>query len=233
MRAILAIVIFGIVGCSSSADKSTQSRANAGRMVFDGREYEISEAQISAVLLDPYRHDTGGRGGKRSEGESLSWSIRFETKKQEVDGEKISPHVDFDGLRNLKIANWHDLAGLSMSWSEPINDETGERYGLTYVWDHQLITKCNLRIKNREGTKFRVIATGENERGDSFSIDAPATFAGVRVDASGKDSDETVRARIAKQLSLANLKAGALEFRTDDKYEDGMKMGSAMFAPQE
>jgi hypothetical protein len=227
------LVLFGvgIAGCSRSSTESPQAMATIGRFTFDGQEEEISVAEIVATLPDPYWFDTYNNGEAKSL--RLRWSIRIVAKEREIEGELLSPHVDFDGLDNLKIANWHDLVGITVSWSEPINDETGERYGMTYVWDHQLITNGKLRITDRDGTTFRVIASGENEQGQSFSIDAPVKFVGVIVHASGRDSDEQVRERLSKHLSLTNVKPAPLEFRDEDKYEDGMKMGSALYTPIE
>jgi hypothetical protein len=197
------------------------------RMVFDGTAYAIDHADIVAALPDPYWCDTYNKG----KGKALSWSIRFEAKEKVLDDEPRSPNVEFNGLDFLKIKDWHDLVGTSVTWSKPVNETTGERYGTTYVFDHQLIMTGKLEITRRKGTVFSVVASGVNEESQKFEIDAPAKFTGVYVRASGKDNKKTIQSRLLEHLTLDNLRPAPMEFR--QKYESGVKMGSAFYTPIE
>ena len=100
--------------------------------VFDGREYILARAEIVGVLPDPYWCDTYNKGL----GKSFSWSISFETIPEEIDDDNISPQVDFDNLGIVNVLDWQDLVGTSVAWSEPIDSQTNQRYGMTYLYDH-------------------------------------------------------------------------------------------------
>ncbi len=225
--AILFILALGCTDSPASKSSSSPEVTKKHQFVFDGNEYAIDRAEIVAVLPDPYWCDTYNNG----QGKALSWSIRFEAKGREISGDSLSPHVSFDGLNFLKVTDWRDLAGTSITWTEPVNDETGGRYGLTYLYDHQLIINGKLQVKLRDGTVFRIVASGENEEGQKFSINADARFVEVRVNGSEKDNDEQIRERLSKHLSLKHLKP--TPFKIESEYDDGTKFGDAIYTPIE
>lgn len=209
----------GSAGCSRPSPKD--GAVVQSRLVFDGVDYQIAHAEISGYLPNPEQSDVRNK--------SLQWSIYVEAAgKADNEGGETAPHVDFDGLDSLKVKDWQNLTGASVLWTEPINDKTNNRYGLTYVWDHQLITKSTLKIVSRKGTQFRVVSSGENERGQRFAIDATVEFTGIRVEGSDKDNDVTVKARLSQHVSLANLKAQPYKM---DLQLDPLKVGHAMFEP--
>jgi hypothetical protein len=217
--AVLIAYAVSATGCSHPSSKDPGAIQN--RFVFDGVEYEIAEAKISGYLPEPERPDVRNK--------ALQWSIYFKAIDNEEDEDFVAaPHVDFDGLESLAVRDWRNLAGISASWSRPINDETNSRYGMTYDGEHQLITRCTLKIVSRNGTQFRVVATGENESGQSFAIDAAAEFAGIRVEGTDKDNEKTVENRLSQNISIANLKAGPYEL--DPRFEP-LNVGHGLFEP--
>lgn len=197
--------------------------SNHSTLVFDGHDFRIVQADIVAAIGDPYWCDTYNHGNEKT----ISWSIRFLT---ETDDEGLlAPSVDFDALE-IVVPNWHNLTGYQAKWTQPINKATDERYGLTYVYDHQLITAGNLEIVEREGDLFHVLATGENEDGQTFSIDAWARFLGISVRGSECDTDDTIRNRLKQFIDDANLRGSA--FQLKGKYESGVRMGESFFTPK-
>jgi hypothetical protein len=206
--------------------ETLNSTPKRNRLIFDGHEYSVDRAKNVGALADPYWCDTYNKG----RGKSFLWSIQFDAEERIINDDSHAPSVGFDGLNFLTIANWQQLLGISLSWSAPICTSTGKRYGMTYDLAHHLIVKCELRITQCDGCEFHVVASGENEEGQAFEIDAPAKFLGVYVHGSGRDTDESVRERLSGYLSLDNLKAGPLEFR--HKYESGVEMVTAFFEPR-
>lgn len=195
---------------------------STSKFIFDGHDYRIVSSRIDAAIGDPYWCDTYNKG----KGKTISWSIRFETETD--DGELSPPNVNLDGIQ-IDVRNWHDLVGHQSQWKEAINPETDARYGMTYVYDHQLISNGSVQITNRNGTKFQVVASGTNEEGQRFSIDAPAEFMGIYVHGSETDSDGTIRSRLKHYIDDANLTGTS--FKLDHKYDSGVKMGQSFYRP--
>jgi hypothetical protein len=211
-------------------DRRHESRTpmpHTSKFTFDGRQYQITNAEILAAIGDPYWCDTFNKG----KGKTISWGIRFQTETDEEDdddGDMPHPNVDFDGLQ-IRVKNWYDLAGYEAAWDKPINPETDQRYGMTYVFDHQLISTGRLQIASRKGTEFRIVASGQNEEGQQFSIDAPAVFKGIYVRGSERDSDDTIRARLKQHMDDTNLVG--TPFKLDVKYDSGVMAGQSFFSP--
>ena len=193
------------------------------QFIFDGHEYQIKNAQIVAAIGDPYWCDTYNNGN----GKSISWSISFDTTS---DNDDLSPpNVDFDGI-NINVKNWHDLVGYKTKWSDSINSETDDRYGMTYVYDHQLISNGSVQISARRGADFQIIASGQNEEGQRFTINAPAEFKGIYVHGSENDTDESIRKRVKQQIDDSNLTGSP--FKLEHKYGSGVKMGQSFYNPK-
>jgi hypothetical protein len=196
---------------------------NKSQFTFDGHAYQIVKAEIMATIGDPYWCDTYNHG----KGKAIAWFILFET---ESDDDELSPpSVDFDGIQ-IDVKNWHDLVGCQTQWTESINPATDDRYGMTYVFDHQLISKGRIQITARDGTRFQVVASGENEYGDKFAINAPAEFMGIYVRGSESDNDETIRARLKQYIDDVHL-AGT-PFKLGHKYGSGVRMGESIYSPK-
>ncbi len=190
--------------------------------VFDGQECRIVEAEIIATIRDPYWCDTYNNGQDKS----ISWSISFEA--ESVNEEFKPAGVDFDGLP-IRVNNWHNLVGYALQWTEAINPETDDRYGLTYVYDHLLITGGDLLVTKRAGATFQIIASGLDEAKQKFAINAPATFKGIYVRGSENDTSETIFQRLKEQIDDANLTG--TPFKLDHRYDSGVRMGHAFFSP--
>lgn len=221
---ILLLLVAPIVGCRPSADVANVSTQmpQTPRFTFDGRDYRIAEATILAAIGDPYWCDTYNNG----RGKSISWSICFETP---ADEEGLSRHVEFDGFQ-VNVRNWHDLVGYRARWSGPINPETNEAYGVTYRYDHLLISAGSIQITSRDGTRFRIVASGEDEEGQRFAIDAAAEFRGIYVKGSERDTDETIRARVREYIDDSNLIGSPFELH--HQYDSGIRMGHAFYSPK-
>jgi hypothetical protein len=205
---IVAVVALS-AGCSSpSKPESVSSFTSApSRFTFDGIEYEVAKAEITAAVAD-----------SNGEGYKLYWGIEFVSVDREVEGDFISPSVDFSLQPN--IADWHDLAGIKMKWSTPINPETDARYGLTYVYDHQLISSGSLEITSRDGDRFRIVASGQNEDGHEFEIDAPARFVGIYVNGTKSDDKTTIQERLSRLIDASDLQGSRFELDADGKVGD-------------
>jgi hypothetical protein len=214
------ILLTLVSGCQSNRGSAPMPRTS--QFTFDGREYQIAKAEIIAEIGDPYWCDTYNKG----EGKSISWSISFETETD--DDQFLPPSVNFDGIQ-VDVKNWHDLVGYETQWNEPINSETNERYGSTYVDIHLLISNRQVQITDRQGTKFRIVASGKDEEGNQFAIDAPAEFKGIYVRGSERDSDDTIRARLKQCIDDANLTG--TPFKLDYRYDSGVRMGQSFFSP--
>lgn len=191
------------------------------QFTFDGRQYRVAKAAITANIGDPYWCDLYNDG----KGKSITWTISF-TAESDAANKLPRRFVDFEGFP-IPVKNWHDLSGYKTAWDEPHDPKTGERYGLI---DNQLISAGRVQIASRNGTEFRIVASGKNEDGKAFSIDAPAVFKGIYVRGSEKDSDETIQARLKEQIDDANLLG--TPFKLDFKYGSGVKAGKSFFSPK-
>jgi hypothetical protein len=218
------ILLLTLAGCRVNTESGAilTKMPNTSKLTFDGHEYRIVKAQIVAAISDPYWCDKYNKG----QGKSISWSISFETKTD--DAELSPPNVDFDGIQ-IDVKNWHDLVGYQTQWKDAINAETDNRYGMTYVFDHQLISNGRVHVTARDRTKFQIVASGQNEEGQRFTIDAPAEFMGIYVRGSENDSDETIRARLKHCIDDVNLVG--TPFKLDHKYDSGIRMGKSFYSP--
>lgn len=201
---------------------SLKQMPETSRLILDGYEYQIVEAEIVAAISDPYWCDTHNSGHDRS----ICWGIHIETDSD--DDDRPPPSVEFNWFQG-EFKNWHELAGYQSKWTEPINPDTGKRYGLIYVYDHQLITSGGIRITTRNGSRFHIVATGQNEEGQILSIDAPADFKGIYVHGSESDSDESIRSRLRKYIDDVNL--SGTPFLLEGKYDSGIGRGESFFSP--
>lgn len=193
------------------------------RLFLDGQPFSIKEGEIAAAISAPYWCDTYNRGN----GKSISWAVTIKGASAPHDFQP--PSIYFDGLR-INVGNWHDLVGYEESWQDPIDEETGEEYGTIYVHDHQGIANGSIRIVERQGANFRVVAAGENEEGQRFEIDAVAEFLGVKVRGSEFDTNKTANARLRQFLDDSNLVASP--FVLKHQYQSGVKMGDAFYTPR-
>ncbi len=207
---LLIVAVAALSACCSSPSKPesvSNFRSAPSRFTFDGIDYEVAKAEITAAVAD-----------SNGEGYKLYWGIEFVSVDREVEGDFISPCIDFSLQPN--IANWHDLAGVKMQWSTPINPETDARYGLTYVYDHQLISSGSLEITSRDGDLFRIVASGQNEEGQKFEIDAPARFIGIFVRGTKSDNERTIQERLSRLIDASDLQGSRFELDADGKVGD-------------
>ncbi|MFO0820553.1 MAG: hypothetical protein U1A77_21580 [Pirellulales bacterium] len=184
---------------------------------FNGHEFPVAHARLSASLADPVWCDQCNKGA----GKALSWSLELEADEREVNGDLIAPSIDINDLP-ITPKSWPELAGQSAEWHTPLRPETGDRYGMTYVWDHKLIREAKVSIGRRDGLCFQVSVEGASEEGEEFRVQAEAPFTGVQVHFSGADTAESVIARLALVLDTSSLQPGP--FKTNRaKYNAGYR----------
>ena len=190
---------------------------------FDGHSFAIKTALLSAHLNDPVWCDKSNRGQRKE----LSWALAIEAYEAEVNDEVIAPSVAIDDLA-ISPTNWTELAGIVTQWTTAIRRETDDRYGMTYVWDHSLISACKVEIGERSGDSFAITVAGVNEVQEHFQISAIARFAGIHVYFSGADNAASVAERLATSVDISNLIPSSFR-STGAKYNAGY----VVFAPAE
>lgn len=217
----LAIVFTQFLGCNTDTSIWTQMSTKS-TLMFDGRKYQISRARIFAVIPDPYWCDTYNDGANKG----ISWFINFQTAD---DSDQDRPrNIHFEKLP-IRVRNWCNLTGFSTSWDTARDPGSGDSRGWIYIDSNILIDEGSVQIVSRNANTFRVVASGRNEEGGEFSIDASAQFVGVDVRGSGLDTDDSIRERLRDFLDDQNLEG--TPFKTDRKYDSGVEMGNSVFRP--
>lgn len=199
--------------------------AASSNFIFDGKKSKLERCTLGASLPDPYWCDQYNHG----EGKEIVWWLDFRAAASEHKGEIIAPTIDIDGLP-VTLSSWKQLARTSVQWKKPINPATDERYGLTYVFDHQLITACTVEFRSRRRNRFKVLVEGRDARRKRFSIEAMIPFQGVRVGATTNETASQIESRLGEILDLAELKAGPLQ-ADGANYDSGVGMASMSFEP--
>ncbi|WP_182870170.1 hypothetical protein [Stieleria mannarensis] len=188
---------------------------NSPQFFFDDHSFSLKSARLFAHLNDPRWCDTCNRGNDKS----LRWCIDIEAECTEVDEEVVAPTVEIDDLA-ISVSNWTALSGTVVKWDKSIRPETRDRYGMTYVWDHVLISSCSVEIGERIGDLFAVEIDGENEDHERFKIVHTVRFHGIQVYFSGSDTAESVSDRLAGYLDISNLNRSSFH-STGAKYNAG------------
>ena len=195
--------------------------------------FPVAAATMSGGLGDPHWKDTYDGGGPLE----LGWSIECRTEPREVEGYTWHPRLYCEAF-SLPVRSWTDLEGRTVRWDSPC-DDTGEPHGGLYVFEHEDITDAVLEFRKRTGAVFGFRWAGHanvffDERyGERvpFLVEGECTFEGIRAAASGLDTPETVRARLAAVTSLADLDQG--RFALDaGRYQDGVAMADMWFQPR-
>jgi hypothetical protein len=197
------------------------------------RDFEIESATIEASVGDPHWCDTYNRGRAKD----LFWSIDVLARPRAFDGETWAPRVYFECLE-LPVKSWKDLAGMRKEWNDGYDDRTGEPNGCVYVFEHEEISRGSLIVGARRDARFELRWEGicnvhwDDEFGEGvpFRIETDATFAGISVAGSEKDTDASVLARLMTFIDVADLRQSPLEF-LPSRYEDGVGMARARFHP--
>src|SRR5688572_18347555 len=163
--------------------------------------FTVGKATLSAGMADPYwlkKYHPSGYGG-------LRWSLDVETKpRKALDGETWAPRVYHETMR-LDIRRWIELAGQVVAWKGPYDRQTGEPRGGFYVWEHGNMPQGRIEFGRRRGVKIAVHWEGlcdvqwrdPYKAKVPFHLDAKATFTGVLLNGSEKDTEESMRDRLA------------------------------------
>jgi len=190
------------------------------------REFEIHEARISATILDPYWYEMYGTEYDHK----YFWSINVSANNQVFGSYSWAPDASHEDLL-LSIRNWHDLENTVYEWKKP--------EGCFTVFGNENITEACIIIGKRKGNKFELSWKGlcdihwneEYSENVPFEIECEATFCGAGVNASEKDTDETVLERVSQFFDIHNLKQLPLEQKSY-KYQSGVGIASSVFLPK-
>jgi hypothetical protein len=196
--------------------------------------FPIAEATITATLVDPHWAAKYAPDGDHR----LFWSLDVQAAPLKVQREMWEPRIYHETM-HFDIRSWKKLEGQSLQWSKSFDERSGEPNGGFYVFEHGDITRADLRIGARSSTGFVVDWTGRcnvHFDGGEFGADVPfelnatAVFRQIVVNASEKDDDASVRARLAQYLELADLIQQPLELLRH-RYEDGVRIAHGVFNP--
>ena len=198
-----------------------------------GLSFDVAEAGIQCTIGDPHWLETYGGGGDVAP----VWALSCRASKKKVQGHTWAPRAYQENL-HLPIRDWRALAGQTVVWSEP-RDDDDEANGGFYVFEHEDIHDGVLRFLEWEGHRIRFEWTGhcdihfddDYDTGVPFRIEAAALFEGLRVSGSGQDDETAFRARAGRFFDLDVFEQGALE-RGPARYEDGVEMAECRFRPR-
>lgn len=196
--------------------------------------FGIESATLGAGLVDPYwaaKYDT--KNPIR-----LNWSLSIECKELEKGGEFWAPAVSHDSLQPA-IARWTDWPGQVFQWSRRHDAVTGKPNGGFYIFEHADIPRGRLEFMSRNGIEFEIAWSGACDvhwnwkygRSVPFALKATVRFTNIWVHGSERDTDATVRDRLAQFISLDALTQRPLEF-SGHRYQDGVAMASCVFEPK-
>ena len=200
--------------------------APRGRLRLADLDFDIQKATLSGWMADPYWVATYGDRWDRV---ALRWSLDVATIARDLDEETWAPRFDVE--IEASPSCWPDLDGLEQAWTEP--------HGNVYVFGHEPLRESRLSIGPREGTRFALRWAGHcdvgwNQRYGSdlpFEIEAWATFSGIAVRGSMRDTDADFDARLAAAIDLAGLTRQPTE-RDGPRYESGVTMATARWSPR-
>ncbi len=196
--------------------------------------FDVSTAELSGRIPDPYWHLKYNTGGDRR----LFWLLHIKTEQRMIDGQRWCPGVYHESLY-LPVRNWTDVGGQVIQWDEPFDDDTGELNGGFYVFEHGDIPRGRLHFGRRYGNRFSVFWEGTcNVHWNSqlwedvpFSINAEATFSEIVVAGSSNDDDATMLDRLSLYLQPTDLEQLPIKYEKH-AYVDGVGMATTRFRPK-
>jgi hypothetical protein len=237
-RHLLRALIFGALTPGAEIVRATvkpttpRPTTPSGLSIGD-QTFSLEQATLEASLADPYLAQMNSLAHRPL---PLLWTLSVKARSRAVGEIVWAPRLTADHL-TPPVRRWIDLVGYARNWdtSKPREDDPA---GSIYVVTHESITRSSLTFVSRTGAQFQVLWHGTCDLFISatyqdtvpFRFSGPVQFAGVRVDASEKDSAQTVRQRLAQRIALDNLRQTALRL-SDQRYADGTRMASAQFVP--
>jgi hypothetical protein len=233
-RRILLLALAGgaLIPGAEVARAMVKPTAPSGLSIGD-QTFSLEQATLEASLADPYLAQMNSLAHRPL---PLLWTLSVKARSRAVGEIVWAPRLTADHL-TPPVRRWIDLVGYARNWdtSKPREDDPA---GSIYVVTHESITRSSLTFVSRTGAQFQVLWHGTCDLFISatyqetvpFRFSGPVQFAGVRVDASEKDSAQTVRQRLAQRIALDNLRQTALRL-SDQRYADGTRMASAQFVP--
>jgi hypothetical protein len=205
----------------------------AGRLSLGDLNFTLKQATLSGSLPDPHwRAKYAPRASL-----DLFWSLDIQADPLEFEGHTAAPRL-YHECFYLRVPSWRDLAGKTLEWDSPEDEETGEPNGGLYVFSHRPIGDGVLDIGTRDGASFEIEWTGHADVGWNeqynkevpFRLGATCTFEGIVASASSLDTIETVRARLGRVISVKDLETGP--FTTlPNAYDDGVGRAEVRFRP--
>lgn len=204
-----------------------------GRLSLGDLNFTLKEATLSGSLPDPY----WSRKYAPRASLALFWSLDFQADPLEFEGHTAAPRL-YHECFYLRVPSWTALSGQTLQWDSPEDQESGEPNGGLYVFSHKEIWKGVLSVGQRAGRTFEIEWSGRSDVGWTrdlnrdvpFRLEATCTFEGIVAAASNHDTAETVRARLGRAITLADLEEGPF-MTLADTYEDGVGRAEMRFWP--
>jgi hypothetical protein len=212
--------------------------------ILKDKPFVIKSAELSATIPNPDRLPERLPAGDPRPFWSLEvWAEGGWYEDQEAGDIEVELRATAEGMR-FPIRRWTDVLGQTVDWAGPDDAKVGGPYGLIYLEVHDTIDRARLRFTERDGTAFRLewegfcnvyVYGGEGyERDVPFSASGWARFTGVTVGGGGADTDESLRARLARYFDPHDFVQGPL-IRRD--YRRGFfrrdKYSRAVFTPSD
>lgn len=202
------------------------------KLVLKDRVFAVEQATLGAALPDPYwskKYNPKGYAG-------LAWSLTVEAEERELDESWWEPILSHDELR-LPVRRWTDVAGQVVSWNRATRAE-GEAIGHLYLFEHEDIPRATIRFTARDGLRFRFEWEGlcdvhyddEYGRDVPFRVEGWATFESVQLNGSDRDTDASMRARLAEHLDVRDFAQSPIR-SLGHRYDSGVGMTEAVFTP--
>jgi hypothetical protein len=205
------------------------------QLTLRDRVFQIESATLSGGMWDPYwsnKYDYGAAP-------RLSLALELKFAPREHDEATWQPMLYHDSL-SFPTRDWRDIAGQRLSWTSPLNEQTGEHNGCMYVFEHADIHEGELTFGDRTGVDFEVAWRGvcdifwdESDYGRlvPFAATARARFSKVLLHGSAKDDVGSFRERFAQHLNLDDFDHGEI-VRDGGTYDDGMPTSYCIFTPK-
>jgi hypothetical protein len=177
----------------------------------------IRSAELSASVLESY-----GRQKQFPTGDPrFFWTLEVWAE-GELEGGLEEMRATAEEMR-FPVRRWTDVANRTVewAWSGPYDEKSGAPYGGFYLAEHDRIGRARLRFAERDGVNFRFEWEGLCDvhlygRDVPFAASGWARFTGVTVSGKWKDTEESLRERLAEQLDPRDFVQGP-PIRRDDR----------------
>lgn len=175
----------------------------------------VTSAELSASVLESY----DGRRVRFPTGDPrFFWTLEVWVE-GEFEGEVCEARASAEEM-SFPVRRWMDVANRTVEWSGPYDEKSGAPYGNFYFNEHDRIGHARLRFAERDGVSFRFEWEGlcnvfQYGQDLPFAASGWARFTGVTVYGKWKDTDESLRERLAEHLDPRDFVQGPQIRRSD------------------